>query len=114
MINAVLALTLNKLHVRTDSLTVYRWTLNALTGNFRLKTKASSEMLIRRRVDTIKALEDEYCIALDMELVRSECIRADALTLVFQKWLGKPNGCEKPIFAVCGGAIESLSDKRIA
>ena len=49
-----------------------------------------------------------------MELVRSECIRADALTLVSHKWFGKPNGCEKPIFAVCGGAIESLSDKRVA
>ena len=33
-----------------------------------------------------------------------------------QKWLGKPNECEKPIVAVCGcgGAIESLSDERIA
>ena len=39
----------------------------------RLKTKASNEMLIRRRVDTIKALVDEYGIALDIELVRSEC-----------------------------------------
>ena len=55
-VNASLAWKLKKLHVRTDSLTVYRWILNALGGKLRLKNKASSEMLIRRLVDTIKAL----------------------------------------------------------
>ena len=30
------------------------------------------------------------------------------LIRVSQKWLGKPNGCEKQISAVCGGAIASL------
>ena len=79
-----------------------------------MKTKDSSEMLIRRRVDTIKALVDEHGLALDIERVRSECNRADALTRVSQKWLCKPNGCEMPTVAVCGGAIESLSDERFA
>ena len=71
-------------------------------------------MLIRRRVDMIKALVDKCGLTLDIELVRSECNRADALTRVSQKWLGMPNGFEKPAVAVCGGAIESLSDERIA
>ena len=57
---------------------------------------------------------DEYGLALDIELVRSECNRADVLTRVSQKWLGKSNECDKPTVAVCGGAIESLSDERIA
>ena len=109
-VNAALAWKLKKVHVRTDSLTVYHWILNARNGKVRLKIKASSEMLFRRRVDTIKALVDEYGLTLDIELVRSECNRADALTRVSQKWLGMPNGCEKPAVAVCGGAIESLSD----
>ena len=113
-VNSSLAWKLKKLHVRTDSLTVYHWILNALSGKVRLKTKASSEMLIRRRVDTIKALVDEYGLTLDIEVVRSECNRDDALTRVFQKWLGMPNGFEKPISSVCGGAIESLSAERIA
>ena len=56
---ASLARKLKKLHIRTDSVTVYQWISNALSGVVRLKTKASSEMLIRRRVDTIKALVDE-------------------------------------------------------
>ena len=51
---------------------------------------------------------------MDIKVVRSECNRADVLTRVSQKWLGKQNECEKPIVAVCGGAIESLSDERIA
>ena len=113
-VNAALAWKLKTLHVRTDSLTVYHLISNALSGKVRLKTKASSEILIRRRVDTIKALVDEYGLILDIELVRSECNRADALTRVSQKWLGKPNGCDKPTVAVCGGAIESLSDETIA
>ena len=71
-------------------------------------------MLIRRRDDTINALVDEYDLTLDIEHVRSECYRADALTSVSQKWLGMPNGCEKPAVAVCGVTIESLSYERIA
>ena len=59
-VNAALAWKLKTLHVRTDSHTVYHWILNALSGKVRLKTKASSQMLIRRRVDTIKPLVDEY------------------------------------------------------
>ena len=110
-VNAALAMKLKKLHVRTDSLTVDHWISNALSGKVRLKTKASSEMLIRRRVDTIKALVDEYGLILFIEIVRSECNRADALIRVS---LGKSNGCDKPIVAVCGGAIESLSDETIA
>ena len=113
-VNAALAWKLKKLHVRTDSLTVHHRISNALSGKVRLKTKASSEMLIRRCVDTIKALVDEYGLILDIELVRSECNRADALTRVSQKWLGKPNECDKPIVVVCGGSIESLSDETIA
>ena len=46
--------------------------------------------------------------------MQSERNRADTLTRVSQKWLGMTNVCEKPAVAVCGGAIESLSDERIA
>ena len=109
-VNAALAWKLKKLHVRT----VYYWIVNVLSGKVCLKTNAFSEMLIRKRVDTINAVVDAYGLALDIELGRSESNLADALTRESQKWLGKPNGCEKPISAVCGGSIESLSDERIA
>ena len=51
--NATPAWKLKKLHVRIDSLAVYHWILNALSRKVSLKTEASSEMLIRRRVDTV-------------------------------------------------------------
>ena len=79
-VNAALAWKLKKLNMRTYCLTVYHWILIALSGKVRLKTKDSSENLIRRRVDTTKALVDEYGLALDIKLVRSECNRANALT----------------------------------
>ena len=89
-VNTALAWKLKKLHVRTDSLTVYHWISNALSGKVRLKTKASSEMLIRRCVETIKALVYESGLILDIELVRSECNRADALTRVSEMaWKAK-------------------------
>ena len=100
VVNASIAWKLKKLHMRTDSLTLYHWILNALSGKVCLKTKASSEMLIRQRVDMIKALVDECGLAMDIKLVRSECNRADALTRVYQKWRGMPNGCEKPLLCV--------------
>ena len=78
--NAALAWKLKKLHVRTDYLTVYHWILNALCGKVRLKTKALDEMLIRRGVDTINALVDEW--SCPGHRTRSESNRADALTRV--------------------------------
>lgn len=40
------------LHLMTDSLCVHRWLTNTLTGKSRVNTKAASEMLIRRRLQT--------------------------------------------------------------
>ena len=90
------------LHLRTDSLTVGGvWISDALSGKARLRTKASSEMLIRRRVITFKALLDEYGLTVDVKFVRSENHRADVLTRVPQRWLGRLNeGQDRP---VCGG-----------
>ena len=99
------------LHLRTDSLTVFHWISDALSGKARLRTKASSEMLIRRRVGTFKALLDEYGLTVDVKFVRSENNRADVLTRVPQRWLGRLNeGQDRP---VCGAVIDTLSAERI-
>ena len=111
-VNVALVWKLKTLHVRTDSLTVYHWISDALSGKARLRTKASSEMLIRRRVETLIALRDEYGLALDIELVRSENNRADALTRVPQRWLGR-RPSEELTDPVCGAAVGPLSAERI-
>ena len=90
-VNAALARKLKKLHVRTGYLTVYHWILNAFSGKVRLKIKAFGEMLIRRRVDTIKALVGEwYCPG---HRTWSESNRADTLTRVSEMaWEAKRVG----------------------
>ena len=47
-INLAIMWNMKKLHLCTDSLTVYHWVSDTLTGRARVKTKASSEMLICR------------------------------------------------------------------
>lgn len=54
--NTALTWNMRHLHLRTDSLTVYRWVSDTLFGKVHLKTKAANEMLIWRRLGIIKSL----------------------------------------------------------
>ena len=85
--NMAISWKMRKIHFCTDSATVFHWISDALSGRARLKTKAASEMLIRRRVGVFKALVDEYSLEVDVRLVPSEENIADGLTRVPQKWL---------------------------
>ena len=42
------------LHVKTDSVCMHHWVSDTLTGRMRVHTKAANEMLIRRRLNTLK------------------------------------------------------------
>ena len=55
------------LHVKTDSVCVYYWISDTLT----VCTKAASEMLIRRRLSTLKEIVKEYALTVDVTLVPS-------------------------------------------
>ena len=70
-INMAITWNMRKLHLCTDSVTVYRWVSDTLMGRARVKTKASSEMLICRRLGTLKSLIEEYQLDLDVTLVLS-------------------------------------------
>ena len=50
-----LAWQMRSVELMTDSSTVFRWISDSLSGKSRLRTKAASEMLIRRRVRTAGA-----------------------------------------------------------
>ena len=65
---------------------VYHWMSDTLISKARLHTKAVSEMLIRRRLSTIKKLVDEYELSVDVTLVTSNSNFVDRLTRVPQKW----------------------------
>ena len=86
-VNLAVAWNMREIELRTDSATVYKWVDDAVTGRARLRTKAHGEMLIRRRVDTIRQLTAELGLSLSVVLVRSADNRADALTRVPREWL---------------------------
>ena len=86
-LNVALAWDLKSVELMTDSSTVHRWITDGLTGKRRLKTKASSEMLIRRRIDIVTSLVGEYGMQVTVRLVPSAENKADALTRVPQRWL---------------------------
>ncbi len=70
-VNLVLHWKVRKLCIHTDSLCVYHWISDTLTGKARVRTKAASEMLIRRRLETIRKLVTEYNLSVDAVLVTS-------------------------------------------
>jgi len=113
-INLAIMWNMKKIHLQTDSLTVYHWVSDALTGKARVKTKASSEMLIRRRLSMLKSLIEEYRLELKVSLVTSGCNLADTLTCVPQKWHRMVNGRELPSQEVCGAAADPLIAEQIA
>ena len=86
-VNMALAWGFKKLDLRTDSATVHRWLTDALSGRARLRTKAQSEMLIRRRVAVFRQLVAEYGLTVTVKLVPSAVNRADELTRVPGEWL---------------------------
>ena len=86
-VSLALAWNMRVIELHTDSATVHRWVDDALTGSARLRKMAHGEMLIRRRVDTIRQLAAERGLSLSVVLVRSADDRADALTRVPRAWL---------------------------
>ncbi|KAK4294952.1 hypothetical protein Pmani_032459 [Petrolisthes manimaculis] len=107
-LNLVISWKFKKLILKTDSLTVYHWLDDALSGRSRVKTKAASEMLIRRRLETFTAIVNEYSLCLEIQLVPSASNRADELTRVPKKWLSLANDNE-----LCTVAA-TVSDQDIA
>ncbi|XP_065658058.1 uncharacterized protein LOC136082574 [Hydra vulgaris] len=75
------------LHICTDSKAVFHWVTDAHTRKSRLRTKASNEMLIRRRLQNITNIVDEYQLKVDIKLVASEVNLVYALTSVPNSWL---------------------------
>ena len=86
-LNLALAWSVKKVEVLTDSSTVQRWISDAISGRSRLRTKAASEMLIRRRIGIVLSLIEECGLQLSVTLVPSISNKADNLTRVPQRWL---------------------------
>ena len=86
-VNLALQWRVTDMDLVTDSRTVWQWVSDTLSGRARLRSKAASEMLIRRRLSTLKALKDEYGLNVHIRYVPSAANKADPLTRVPGKWL---------------------------
>ena len=90
-VNMAVAWGITTIDLRTDSATVHKWIDDALSGRSRLRTKAHGEMLIRRRIDVIRQLVEEFRLKMTVRLVKSADNPADALTRVPKEWLRLPD-----------------------
>ena len=68
--------------VKSDNKSVVSWVTTTISDREKLNTKASSELLIKRRLSMIKELCQEYEIELKIEFVNSEDNKADELTRI--------------------------------
>uniref|UniRef100_A0A5S6QHX4 Integrase catalytic domain-containing protein n=1 Tax=Trichuris muris TaxID=70415 RepID=A0A5S6QHX4_TRIMR len=101
-LNLAIAWRMKQIELMTDSATVHRWIEDALSGRARLRTKATNEMLIRRRLETVLALVKEYDLAVTITLVRSSENKADCLTRVPSRWLSSVEPIKEEVCATAG------------
>ena len=101
-INLALQWQCKVLHVKTDSVCEHQWVSDTLTGRTRVRTKAATEMLFRRQLNTFKKLVGEYELTVDGVLVPSNKNMADRLTRVPQRWFTaiKMENWPKPLVGV--------------
>ena len=78
-----------------------------------MRTKAASEMPIRRRLSALHELAAEYGLTIDVALVKSHANRADTLTRVHKRWLDVLRKEAGPIEPVCAASMEELDPARI-
>jgi len=112
-INLALQWKATAIHLRTDSACVHRWVSDTLSGRSRVRTKAATEMLIRRRLGTLAQLVSEYELTIDVALVKSHDNRADQLTRVPQRWLDDIQKESEPAGQACAVATEDQESDRI-
>lgn len=72
-------------HLKTDSACVHPWVFDTVSRNTRVRTKASSEMLIRCRLSTLRELAAKYWLTIDVGLVRFHENQANILTKMSQR-----------------------------
>lgn len=105
-INMALQWRVTVVHLKTDS----TWVSDVLSGKSQVCMNAATEMLIRRRLSTIKELVKEYKLTVDMELVRSHANQDDQPTRVPQSWLG---AVWKEMEPVCTASMEEQESTHI-
>ena len=102
------------LHLVTDSACVHQWISDTLTGKARVNTKAAGEMLVRRRLGTLRLLMKEYGLTIDVKLVKSCQNRADSLTRVPRRWMDLLKEGKEPVLESCAMVERRLDKNQVA
>ena len=93
-VNMALKWDFNVVKVMTDSAAVYNWVMSVITEEKRVHTKGAAEMIIKRRLGTLKSLIEEFDIDISVVLVPTAKNKADVLTRIRKSWLLKGSGKE--------------------
>ena len=90
-INLALKWKFTEFTIKTDSATVYGWLRSVFHNTHNVKTRALSELLIRRRLQILREIREQERLKVSVQLVRSEHNVADALTRVPRSWVTGEN-----------------------
>ena len=110
-INLALLWGRRKLTLITDSATVHGWLQAVVNKTHNVKTRALGEVLIRRRLDTLRDVIAEEQLDIDVRLVRSADNLADRLTRVPKSWWQK-RWLAVPAITVTTAPVPTLQDIR--
>ena len=102
------------LHLVTDSACVYRWISDTLTGKARVNTREAGEMLVRRRLGTLRSLMKEYGLTIELKLVKSCQNCADSLTRVLHRWMDLLKEGKEPMLESCAMVGRRLDMDQVA
>ncbi|KFD56867.1 hypothetical protein M514_02124 [Trichuris suis] len=108
-LNLALSWQMNEVELMADSSTVLRWTSDSLLRKGRLRTKAASEMIIRRRIGILLSLVEECGLALNISLVKSADNKADCS--VPQRWSGSPKASAPVRAATVSSEVQQIIAK---
>ncbi len=81
-INLALKWHFNVINLKVDSATVHGWITSCLNDTHKPRIYGLSELLVKRRLQIIKELRNEYELNISVELVTSANNKADSLTRI--------------------------------
>ena len=113
-INLALQWEATVLYLVTDSACVHRWISDTLTGRARMNTRAAGEMLVRRRLGTLRSLAKEYGLTIDVKLVKSCQKHADSLARVPHRWMDLLKEGKEPVLKSCAMVKRRLDKDQVA
>ena len=116
-INLAVKWDLTNITVMSDSATVCSWVNSVIAGETRVHTTGAAEMIIRRRLGTLKDVIDEFKLTVKMMYVHTTKNIADGLTRVRKEWWkeldsGHPGDVDEDICCAVGegNQLQQLHD----